>query len=143
MTIETHTFSIKSKGNCDIINITNKVQEIIVSNKFKEGNVLVFVPGSTGAVTTIEYEPGLIQDYPHFFDKIIPKNMNYQHDNTWHDGNGHSHVRASLQGASITLPFKDNSLLLGTWQQVIFVDFDIRARNREIIVQLTGLKREL
>lgn len=139
-TVETFSFSLKSKGNCDIIDITSKVQEIIYQNNFNEGNVLIFVPGSTAGITTIEYEPGLLKDYPEFFDRIIPQNKNYHHDNTWHDGNGHSHIRASLQGASFIVPFKNKSLILGTWQQIIFIDFDNRSRNREIIVQITGLK---
>jgi secondary thiamine-phosphate synthase enzyme len=138
--IETFSFSLKSKGDCDIIDITSKVKEIIHENNFKEGSALIFVPGSTAGITSIEHEPGLLKDYPEFFDTIIPKNKNYNHDNTWHDGNGHSHIRASLQGASFTVPFKDRSLILGTWQQIIFLDFDNRSRNREIIVQLTGLK---
>ncbi len=139
-TVETYSVSLKSKGDCDIINITNKIKDIVKENNFKEGNALIFVPGSTAGITTIEYEPGLLHDYPNFFDKIIPKDKNYHHDNTWHDGNGHSHVRASLQGASFTVPFKDKSLILGTWQQIIFIDFDNRSRNREIIVQLSGIK---
>lgn len=138
--VDTFSFSIKSKGNCDIIDITSKVQEVVFQNNYKEGSALIFVPGSTAGITTIEYEPGLLKDYPDFFDKIIPPNKNYHHDNTWHDGNGHSHIRASLQGASFTVPFKDKSLILGTWQQIIFVDFDNRSRNRQIIVQLTGIK---
>ena len=139
-TVGTYSISLKSKGDCDIIDITNKVQDVISENYFTEGSALIFVPGSTAGITTIEYEPGLLQDYPNFFEKIIPKKINYNHDNTWHDGNGHSHVRASLQGASFTIPFKEKSLILGTWQQIIFVDFDNRSRNREIIVQLTGIK---
>lgn len=138
ITIETYSFTLKSKGDCQIIDITDKVQQILSDNSFIEGNALVFVPGSTAGITTIEYEPGLLKDYPNFFEKIIPKNQNYHHDNTWHDGNGHSHIRASLQGVSFTVPFKDKSLILGTWQQIIFVDFDNRARNREVIVQITG-----
>jgi len=138
--IETHKISIKTKGDCDIINITNKVNDVIRENNFKEGSVLLFIPGSTAGITSIEFEPGLLQDYPNFIEKIIPKERNYYHDNTWHDGNGHSHVRASLQGASFTVPFKDKLLILGTWQQIVFVDFDNRARSREIIVQLTGIK---
>lgn len=138
--VKTLSFWLKSKGNCDIIDITSNVQEIIRKNNFIEGNVLIFVPGSTAGITTIEYEPGLRKDYPEFFEKIIPQNKNYHHDNTWHDGNGHSHIRASLQGASFTVPFKDKSLILGTWQQIVFIDFDNRSRNREIIVQLTGIK---
>ena len=139
-TVGTYSISLKSKGDCDIIDITNKVQDLITGNNIIEGSALIFVPGSTAGITTIEYEPGLLQDYPNFFEKIIPKKINYTHDNTWHDGNGHSHVRASLQGASFTIPFKEKSLILGTWQQIIFVDFDNRSRNREIIVQLTGIK---
>jgi secondary thiamine-phosphate synthase enzyme len=139
--IETHSFSVKSKGDCDIIDITNKVQEIIFENEFIEGSALLFIPGSTAGITTIEYEPGLLKDFPKFFDRVAPKNIEYHHDNTWHDGNGHSHVRASLQGASFTVPFKNKSLILGTWQQIIFVDFDNKPRSREIIVQLTGIKK--
>ncbi|GIK22077.1 MAG: secondary thiamine-phosphate synthase enzyme YjbQ [Ignavibacterium sp.] len=138
--LETHSFNISSKGNCDIIDITGYIQQIVSDNLFLEGSALVFVPGSTAGITTIEYEPGLLKDYPDFFDKIIPQKQNYEHDNTWHDGNGHSHVRASLQGASFTVPFKDKSLILGTWQQIIFVDFDNKPRRREIIVQITGIK---
>lgn len=138
--VGTYSFFIKSKGNCDIIDITNDIQEIVIKNNFVEGNALVFVPGSTAGITTIEHESGLLKDYPDFFERIIPQNINYHHDNTWYDGNGHSHIRASLQGASFTVPFKDKSLILGTWQQIIFVDFDNRARDRKIIVQLTGFK---
>lgn len=138
--LETHSFNISSKGNCDIIDITGYIQQIVSDNLFIEGSALIFVAGSTAGITTIEYEPGLLKDYPDFFDKIIPQKQNYEHDNTWHDGNGHSHVRASLQGASFTVPFKDKSLILGTWQQIIFVDFDNKPRRREIIVQITGIK---
>ena len=130
MQIETHSFTISTKGNSDILDITHNVA----------GNALVFVVGSTAGITTIEYEPGLLKDYPDLFNRIIPSNINYKHDNTWHDGNGHSHVRAALQGASFTVPFKDGNLLLGTWQQIILVDFDTRHRRREIIVQVTGKK---
>lgn len=138
--LETHSFNISSKGNCDIIDITGYIQQIVSDNLFIEGSALIFVAGSTAGITTIEYEPGLLKDYPDFFDKIIPQKQNYEHDNTWHDGNGHSHVRASLQGASFTVPFKDKSLILGAWQQIIFVDFDNKPRRREIIVQITGIK---
>lgn len=140
LNLETFSFAIKSKGNCDIIDITDRVQKIVTENNFTEGSALVFVPGSTAGITTIEFEPGLLKDYPDFFEQIVPQNQEYQHNKTWHDGNGHSHIRASLQGASFTVPFKDKSLILGTWQQIIFVDFDNRSRNREIIVQLTGIK---
>ena len=142
MQIETHSFQIKTKGNCDIIDITGFVENLINESNFEEGNVLVFAGGSTAGITTIEYEPGLLKDYPAFFDKIAPVNIMYEHDNTWHDGNGHSHVRAALQSASLTVPFNNGNLLLGTWQQIIFVDFDNRSRNREVIVQITGMKND-
>jgi secondary thiamine-phosphate synthase enzyme len=138
MDIITEQFSVNTKGETDIHDITENIQNKISSSGFSEGNVLVFVGGSTAGITTIEFEPGLKKDYPAFFEKIIPENITYQHDKTWHDGNGHSHVRAALQGASLTIPFTNNKLLLGTWQQIILVDFDNRPRNRNIIVQITG-----
>jgi secondary thiamine-phosphate synthase enzyme len=139
-TIELKTFkiSVQTNGNCDIIDITSKAEDLIIENNFIEGNMLIFAGGSTAGITTIEYEPGLLKDYPKFFDRIAPVDINYEHDNTWHDGNGHSHVRAALQGASLTVPFLNGKLLLGTWQQIIFIDFDNRSRRREIIVQITG-----
>lgn len=138
MNIETKSFTVKTNGHTDIIDITNDVKKIFTESGMVEGSVLIFVPGSTAGVTTIEYEPGLLQDYPAFFEKIIPSNVNYRHNETWHDGNGHSHVRAALQGASFTVPFSGRKLLLGTWQQIILVDFDVRPRDRKVIVQLTG-----
>jgi secondary thiamine-phosphate synthase enzyme len=141
MEISTYSISVSTKGNCDIIDLTDKVQNLVNQNNFVEGNTLIFVGGSTAGITTIEYEPGLLKDYPHFFDRITPVNMNYEHDNTWHDGNGHSHVRAALQGASLTVPFSKGRLLLGTWQQIILVDFDNRSRNRELSVQIIGNKK--
>ena len=140
MEIETQSFNINTRGNTDIIDITDKVQSQINSAGFTEGNVLVFVGGSTAGITTIEYEPGLLKDYPDFFEKIVPSGISYQHEHTWHDGNGHSHIRAALQGASFTVPFANHRLLLGTWQQIILVDFDNRSRNRKVIVQITGKK---
>lgn len=141
MEIETHSFPIKTSGNCDIIDITGRVRAVISERNFDEGNAIIFAGGSTAGITTIEYEPGLLKDYPAFLEKIIPGNARYEHDNTWHDGNGHAHVRAALQGASLTVPFKDGDLLLGTWQQIIFIDFDNRSRSREVIVQITGKKK--
>jgi len=141
MEIETYSISLSTKGNCDIVDITDKVGNLIVNNDFIEGNVLLFAGGSTAGITTIEYEPGLLKDYPKFFERIAPVNINYEHDNTWHDGNGHSHIRAAIQGASLTVPFSKGRLLLGTWQQIIFVDFDNRSRRREIVVQITGKKK--
>ena len=141
--VEIGTYSIhkSTRGNCDIIDITDEVQSLIKKNDFVEGNALIFAGGSTAGVTTIEYEPGLLKDYPKFFEKIIPSNASYEHDNTWHDGNGHSHIRASIQGASLTVPFAEGRLLIGTWQQIVFVDFDNRSRKREIIIQLFGNKK--
>jgi len=141
MEIKTFSISVSTKGNCDIIDITDDVNSIIVNNEFNEGSAVIFVGGSTAGITTIEYEPGLLKDYPKFFERIAPVNMNYEHDNTWHDGNGHSHVRAAIQGASLTVPFSNGRLLLGTWQQIILVDFDNRSRKREITVQLIGNKK--
>lgn len=141
MEIGTYSIQKSTKGNCDIIDITDDINSLIHSHNFNEGNALIFMGGSTAGITTIEFEPGLRKDYPKFFDRIAPENINYEHDNTWHDGNGHSHVRASIQGASLTIPFSNGSLLLGTWQQIILVDFDNRSRSREITVQIIGNKK--
>lgn len=138
MQIKTASFSVNTKGFNDIVDVTNDVQKILNESGMMEGNALVFVSGSTAGITTIEYEPGLLKDYPQFFEKIIPSNQVYHHDETWHDGNGYAHVRASLQGASFTVPFVNGKLLLGTWQQIILIDFDNRSRKRKIITQLTG-----
>jgi secondary thiamine-phosphate synthase enzyme len=116
------------------------VGELVRKYQFREGQALVFVSGSTAALTTIEYEPGLLKDLPAAFERIAPKGLRYFHEDTWHDGNGHSHVRASLLGPSLTVPFRDAELLLGTWQQIVLVDFDNRPRRRELVVQLTGTK---
>lgn len=139
MIIETLSFNIPTKGFNQLIDITQKVQLLINNSKVNEGNALIFVPGATAGITTIEYEPGLIKDYPELMEKIIPSNKSYHHDNTWHDGNGYAHLRASLQGASFTVPFKDKNLLLGTWQQIILIDYDNRSRNRNVIVQIIGV----
>jgi secondary thiamine-phosphate synthase enzyme len=136
--ILTKSIQIDSNGRTDIIDITEQVQQILSSSKLNEGSLLVFVPGSTAGITTIEFEPGLLSDYPEFFEKIVPSDKNYHHDDTWQDGNGHSHVRAALQGASLMVPFQTGKLLLGTWQQIILVDFDNRPRSRKVIVQLNG-----
>lgn len=141
MDILTESLSLSTKGNADMIDITADVQKKISSHGFYEGNVLVFAGGSTAGITTIEYEPGLKIDYPAFFEKIIPSDLSYNHDQTWHDGNGHSHVRAALQGASLIVPFSKGELLLGTWQQIVLIDFDNRSRKRNIIVQITGKRK--
>jgi secondary thiamine-phosphate synthase enzyme len=138
MKIITEEIRTSTKGRNDIIDITDQVQEVIHSKGMKEGNVTCFVIGSTGGITTVEYEPGLIKDLPEAFEKIAPMNKSYHHDNTWHDGNGYAHVRASMLGSSLVVPFSAGKLLLGTWQQIIFIDFDNRPRNRTIIVQIMG-----
>ncbi len=138
MDVKTFSFTINTNAGTDIIDITQEVQKILTDSGFIEGSVLIFVPGSTAGITTIEYEPGLLKDYPDFWEKLVPSNKPYEHDNTWHDGNGYSHVRAALQGASFTVPFSGGRLLLGTWQQIILLDFDNKSRTRKVIVQLTG-----
>jgi secondary thiamine-phosphate synthase enzyme len=128
---------IPTKGNNDIIDITDKVQEIINKSKTDSGIVNVFVVGSTAGLTTIEYEPNLVKDFKEFFEKIAPKG-NYHHHETWHDDNGHSHVRASLLKPNLTIPFENKKLILGTWQQIILVDFDTQPRDREIVVTIVS-----
>jgi secondary thiamine-phosphate synthase enzyme len=138
MTTVTESIKIRSRGENDMIDITRSISKAVEDSKIKYGIVTVFVAGSTAAVTTIEYEPGLKIDFPNMLSRIAPKNVEYEHDKTWHDGNGHSHIRASLVGPSLTIPFKDGRLLLGTWQQIVIVEMDIRQREREIILQIMG-----
>jgi len=121
-----------------MINITEDVSRAVQESKISDGIATIFVPGSTAAVTTIEYEPGLLKDFPDMLERIAPKNITYEHENMWHDGNGHSHVRASLVGPSLTIPFADKRLLLGTWQQVVLVELDVRSRDRSLVVQIIG-----
>jgi secondary thiamine-phosphate synthase enzyme len=138
LTVKTKQLSIHTKGEGDILDITSKVDDAVVETKLKNGIVTVFVPGSTGALTTIEYEPGLLKDFPNMLERIVPKNLVYEHEKRWHDGNGHSHVRASLIGPSLTVPFANGRLTLGTWQQIIFMELDIRSRVRNLILQIMG-----
>jgi len=138
MTVLTKRIQVKSKGETDIIDITDKTSEAIKESKIKNGLVTVFVSGSTAAVTTIEYEPGLRYDFPEMLSRVAPKDIEYEHDNTWHDGNGHSHVRASLIGPSLTIPIVEGNMSLGTWQQIVFLEMDTRPRDRDLIVQLIG-----
>jgi secondary thiamine-phosphate synthase enzyme len=138
MTIVTKTIRVKSKGENDMIDIAKQTSKLLEESKLDEGIVTVFVSGSTAAVSTIEYEPGLNDDFPEMLSRVTPKDIEYKHDKTWHDENGHSHVRASLIGPSLTIPFKDGNLMLGTWQQIVLFEMDTRQRTREIIVQLFG-----
>ncbi len=138
MVIKTKTLKIKSKGENDMIDITQQTEDTIKESYIKDGVVTLFVSGSTGALTTIEYEPGLLVDFPKMLERIAPKNIEYGHEKMWHDGNGHSHVKASLIGPSLTVPFKDKKLLLGTWQQIVFLELDTRSRNRNLVLQIVG-----
>ena len=138
MALVTDTVSVSTRGDSEMLDITSDLQEVVGRHGFREGAALVFVSGSTAGLTTVEYEPGLIEDIPAAFERIAPRDMRYKHHDTWNDGNGHSHVRASLLGPSITVPFRDGRLLLGTWQQVVLIDFDNRPRQRDVVVQLSG-----
>ena len=130
--------SIKSKGENDIIDITEDVQNVVSNSGLKEGICNIFVAGSTGTISTIEYEPGLKQDFPRILEKIAPKNQEYKHHLTWHDDNGRSHCKATLMGPSLTVPFQDRNIIHGTWQQLVFIELDTGPRNRNIIVQIVG-----
>ena len=138
MRIMTKNIQLKSKGETDIIDITDHVSQAIQESSLSNGIATVFVAGSTAALSTIEYEPGLKHDFPRMLSRVAPEDIVYEHDNTWHDGNGHSHVRASLIGPSLTIPVVGGKLTLGTWQQIVFLEMDTRPRNRNVIVQLLG-----
>lgn len=136
----TKFINISTQGNNDVVDITYEVEEKLRETKLEEGSVLLFVTGSTAAITTMEYEPGQIQDLKDIVERIIPRNKNYAHNHSMSgsDGNAHSHLRASLFKAGMTVPFAEGELLLGTWQQIVFLDFDIYPRKRKIVLQFTG-----
>lgn len=138
MAITTKRITIETTGGIDLKDITRDLRRVVEESGFKEGSLVVFVPGSTAAVTTIEYEPGLIADIKRALEQIAPAGIPYEHDQRWHDGNGHSHIRAALLKPSLTVPFVDGSLALGTWQQVVFIELDVRPRTRTVIIQLIG-----
>ena len=138
MKIITQEIQKKTKGNCDIIDITNEINNIVINSGVKEGLCTVFSIGSTAGITTIEYEPGLIKDIPKLLDKLIPSAVKYHHDDTWGDGNGHAHLRSALYKTSLSIPIFKGELTLGTWQQVILIDFDNRSRTRRIVIQVLG-----
>jgi secondary thiamine-phosphate synthase enzyme len=138
MSVVTEELHFDTKGEVEIVDITEKVNSKLRESSIEDGVVTIFVPGSTGAVTTIEYEPGLLQDLPNALERLFPKGMKYQHELRWHDGNGHSHVRASFLGPSLTVPFRNKTMLLGTWQQVVFIELDNKRRSRRIILQIMG-----
>ena len=134
----TKNISLQTKGECDIVDITALVQQQLSETEVKNGTVTVFITGSTAGVTTIENEPGLISDFKEMWERVAPRNIEYRHDRAWGEGNGYSHVRASLLGASLVVPFNDKELSLGTWQQLVVVDFDNRPRSRQILLQIMG-----
>ena len=138
MTVITGKIHISTGGDCEMVDITNHVAAEITKAKVKEGTVTIFVSGSTAGISTIEYEDGLVSDFKTMWQRIVPRNIQYQHDRRWGDGNGHSHVRASMLGPSLVVPFTNGRMMLGTWQQVVVVDFDNRPRSREIVVQIMG-----
>ncbi|MCX6012513.1 MAG: secondary thiamine-phosphate synthase enzyme YjbQ [Chloroflexi bacterium] len=129
---------LNSRGNCDIIDITSSVAQVVADSGINSGTVTIFISGSTAGLTTVEYEPGLVKDLRDLFDRIVPQELNYSHNARWGDGNGHAHVRASLLGASLVIPFTNKILGLGTWQQIVFIDFDNRPRTRNILIQIMG-----
>lgn len=138
MTVNTSTIELQTKGNADIQDITRKVRTIVTETGLDSGLITIFCPSSTSALTTIEFEPGCVSDLQRLFDEIVDSSRHYAHNARWGDGNGHSHVRAALLGASLTVPFVEGRLTLGTWQQIIYIDFDNRPRHRSLIAQVIG-----
>lgn len=136
--VRTEEIKFKTSGPGDIIDMTADIARAVKQSGITSGTVLVFAPGSTTGITTIEYEPGLLRDVPELMEKLIPSDRAYHHDETWHDGNGFSHLRSALIGSDMTIPFVSGKLMLGTWQQVVFLEFDNRARDRHVILQIMG-----
>lgn len=138
MPVHTASFHVETHGEGHTLDLTARVQEAVARSALRAGTATVFVPGSTAGVTTLEFEPGAVADVADLFERLAPRGREYRHEQAWHDGNGHSHVRAALLGPSLTLPFADGRLLLGTWQQVVLIDFDNRPRRRQVHVQVLG-----
>jgi secondary thiamine-phosphate synthase enzyme len=138
MPVSTQSFRLETKGNTDVRDITAQVAGAVEASGLRNGTATVFVSGSTGSITTLEFEPGLQQDLPEILEQLVPAGRSYHHDQTWHDGNGHAHLRSALVGTSFTVPIVEGRLTLGTWQQIVFLDFDNRPRRREISVQIIG-----
>ena len=138
MTVESQELRFRTHREGEILDITDKTQTVIESSRMRNGVAVLFVPGSTGAITTIEYELGLLADLPVALERLAPKDASYEHEKRWHDGNGHSHIRASMIGPDLSVPFRDKKLTLGTWQQIVFLELDVRPRDRTVIVQLVG-----
>ena len=138
MAVVTKQLSVNTRGEGDILDVTENVAEAVVESSLKNGVVTIFVPGSTGTLTTIEYEPGLLKDLPNVLERVAPRSLEYEHERRWHDGNGHSHVRASIMGPCLTVPFVNGRLTLGTWQQIVFLELDVHSRSRQLILQIIG-----
>lgn len=138
MKVITKIVQLRSSTENDVINVTEQISGALKENELQNGIITVFIAGSTAAVTTIEYEPGLRHDFPKMLSRIAPKDIQYHHDDTWHDGNGHSHVRASLIGPSLTVPFSNGDLILGTWQQIVVIEMDTKPRKRILTLQILG-----
>jgi secondary thiamine-phosphate synthase enzyme len=138
MTVLNETIHISTHGESDIIDITSQVSQVVNESGISNGTITVFIPGSTAGITTIEFEDGVLSDFKDMWNRNVPKNITYQHDRRWGDGNGYSHVRASLLGASLVIPLMNKRMTLGTWQQIVVIDFDNRPRSREIIIQVMG-----
>lgn len=141
MDVHTTRIELSTRGHADVVDVTERVAEAVAESGLDEGTVTLFCPGSTGGLTTIEYEPGVVSDLQRLFDEIAAPDRPYRHHLAWGDDNGHSHVRAGLLGPSLVVPFEKRRPTLGTWQQIVFVDFDTRARQRRIVTQLAGLSR--
>jgi len=138
MRILNEKIGLNTKGSGDLIDITQKLEELLNASGLKSGNITVFVVGSTAAITTFEYEPGLVKDIRELYEKIAPHDRHYHHDDTWGDANGFSHLRASIQGPSLVIPFDKGKMFLGTWQQVVLAEFDNRPRARQVVAQMIG-----
>ncbi len=138
MVVETRSLRFKTNGNAEVVDVTGRVQQGIQESGVTSGIVTVFAVGSTAGITTIEHESGLIADIKEMWDRLVPARAGYQHDRAWGDGNGHSHLRSALVGTSLTVPFVSKRMTLGTWQQIVYIDFDNRPRSREIILQIMG-----
>ena len=138
MNVVTKVVQLRSSKENDIIDVTKQTSDALRESGLNNGIINVFVAGSTAAITTIEYEPGLRHDFPKMLSRIDPKDIQYRHDETWHDGNGHSHVRASLVGPSLTVPFSNGVLILGTWQQIVMLEMDTKPRERVLTIQILG-----
>ena len=136
--VVTKRISLQSNGHCEIIDVTSQVEQQVSGAGINNGTVTLFITGSTAGVSTIEFESGVLSDFQDMWERNVPKNIPYNHDRAWGEGNGYSHVRASLLGASLVIPFSDKKLALGTWQQIVVVDFDNRARSRQIVLQIMG-----